>query len=60
MSDSKNNANNDEKDISLLKELIHKKRDETEALKNLFKALEEDGIKTNLNPKTTDKGDYKK
>ena len=55
MGDLKNNKNKDEEDISLLKELIHKKRDETEALKNLFKALEQDGIKTNPKPKTNDK-----
>ena len=55
MGDLKNNTSKDEEDISLLKKLIHKKRDETEALKNLFKALEEDGIKTNPNPKKNNK-----
>jgi len=36
--------------ISALMQLIHKKNDETKALKKLLKALENDGIKTNIKP----------
>lgn len=55
MGDQKNNTNPDDEDISPLKVLIHKKNNETEALKKLLKALEEDVIKTNINPKLNDK-----
>lgn len=55
MGDQNNNTSPGDEEISPLKELIHKKNNETEALKKLLKALEEDVIKTNINPKTTNK-----
>ncbi|MBV2246684.1 MAG: hypothetical protein KUL83_05940 [Lentimicrobium sp.] len=53
MGELKNTTNPGTEEISPLQELIHKKNDETKALRKLLKALEEDEIKTNLNPKQT-------
>lgn len=39
-----------EEEISPLQMLLHKKNNETEALRKLLKALENDGIKTNVKP----------
>lgn len=55
MGELKNTTNPGTEEISPLQELIHKKNDETKALRKLLKALEEDEIKTNLNHKTNDK-----
>lgn len=55
MGDQNNITSPGDEEISPLKELIHKKNNETEALRKLLKALEEDGIKTNLNPKINDR-----
>lgn len=55
MGELKNDTNPGNEEISPLEELIHKKNDETKALRKLLKALEEDGIKTNINPKINNK-----
>lgn len=55
MGDQKNNTKPGDEEISPLKKLIHQKNDETKALRKLLKALEEDGIKTNINPKINNK-----
>ena len=53
MGELKNTTSQVNDEISPLQKLIHKKNDETKALRKLLKALEEDGIKTNVNPKQT-------
>lgn len=55
MGELKNDTNPGNEEISPLEELIHKKNDETKALRKLLKALEEDEIKTSHNHKTNDK-----
>ncbi len=57
MGELKNTTNpgNENEGISPLQELIHKKNNETKALRKLLKALEEDEIKANINPKTNSK-----
>lgn len=57
MGELKNTTNpgNENEEISPLQELIHKKNNETKALRKLLKALEEDEIKANINPKTNTK-----
>jgi len=60
MGNQKNNTSPGDEEISPLKKLIHKKNDETKALRKLLKALENDGIKTNDKPnsKSNEKTNY--
>ncbi|NTW25780.1 MAG: hypothetical protein HGA37_13875 [Lentimicrobium sp.] len=56
MGSPKNKLNNNgSKKSSLPEQLIYKKTEETKALRKLLKALEDDGIKTNVKPNSQSK-----